>query len=148
VIPKTTWEQTPDGLRLRAMRAQRLSDDRLWPNPVVLKLTRVQPALRVARVETLDSRWREDALTLTGAVSDLGSATRVEAGFEYRDITGMDTHERTGAWQRTAFKPLNTAGEFTMDVPGLRRDAAYEFRAVARHTGLDFFGAEQQAKQP
>jgi len=148
VIPKTTWQQTADGLRVRAMRAQRLSDDRLWPNPVVLKLTHVQPALRVARVETLRSRWQAEALRLTGAVRDLGSATAVEAGFEYRDITGMDTHERTGAWQRTAFQPVGTPGEFSVQVPGLSRAAAYEFRAVVRHTGLDFFGAEKKAAKP
>ena len=44
VIPKTTWRQEADGLHIRAMRAQRLYNDRLWPNPVVLKMTHVQSA--------------------------------------------------------------------------------------------------------
>lgn len=38
VIPRTTWHQQPDGLHIRAMRAQRLYNDYRWPNPVVLKI--------------------------------------------------------------------------------------------------------------
>lgn len=43
VVPRTTWRQESDGLHIRAMRAQRLYDDRKWPNAVVLKLTHVKP---------------------------------------------------------------------------------------------------------
>ncbi len=52
VVPKTTWRQATDGLHLRAMRAQRLYNDRKWPNPVVLKLTHVRPAVTPPRIET------------------------------------------------------------------------------------------------
>jgi len=38
VIPKTSWQQDGDVLRIRATRAQRLYNDRAWPNPVVLKI--------------------------------------------------------------------------------------------------------------
>ena len=44
VTPKTTWVQQPDGLRIRAMRAQRIYNDYSWPNPIVLKITNVRPA--------------------------------------------------------------------------------------------------------
>ena len=46
VVPKTTWRQEPDGLHIRAMRAQRIYNDRTWPNPVVLKLTHVEAVPR------------------------------------------------------------------------------------------------------
>ncbi len=46
VRPKTTWSQQPDGLHIRAMRAQRLDDLRQWPNPVVLKITHALPGAR------------------------------------------------------------------------------------------------------
>ena len=39
VTPKTVWEQVPEGLRINAYRAQRLYNDRRWPNPVVLKIS-------------------------------------------------------------------------------------------------------------
>lgn len=44
VVPETRWESTADGLTITATRAQRLYNDRSWPNPVVLKLTAVRPA--------------------------------------------------------------------------------------------------------
>jgi alpha-L-fucosidase len=43
IVPKTTWKQDANGLHIRAMRAQRLVDNREWPNPVVLKITNVRP---------------------------------------------------------------------------------------------------------
>ena len=39
VIPKTEWKQKDDGLHITATRAQRIYNDRTWPNPVVLKIT-------------------------------------------------------------------------------------------------------------
>jgi alpha-L-fucosidase len=56
VVPKTTWRQQVDGLHLRAMRAQRLYNDRKWPNPVVLKLTHVKPALTTPPIATSRAR--------------------------------------------------------------------------------------------
>ena len=44
VTPQTTFRQESDGLHIRAMRSQRIYNDRTWPNPVVIKLTHVQPA--------------------------------------------------------------------------------------------------------
>ena len=44
-VPATKWEQTADGLRITAVRAQRLYNDRRWPNPVVLKITNAEPGL-------------------------------------------------------------------------------------------------------
>jgi len=39
ISPKTVWTQKNDGLRITATRAQRIYNDRTWPNPVVLKIT-------------------------------------------------------------------------------------------------------------
>lgn len=39
VVPKTEWRQEEDGLHISAYRAQRLYNDKKWPNPVVLKIT-------------------------------------------------------------------------------------------------------------
>jgi len=39
VSPKTVWIQKDDGLYITATRAQRIYNDRTWPNPVVLKIT-------------------------------------------------------------------------------------------------------------
>lgn len=44
VTPETTWITGKAGLYVTATRAQRLYNDRTWPNPVVLKITHAEPA--------------------------------------------------------------------------------------------------------
>ncbi len=41
VLPQTEWEMQDGALHITAMRAQRIYNDRTWPNPVVLKITHV-----------------------------------------------------------------------------------------------------------
>jgi alpha-L-fucosidase len=43
ITPKTTWTHDSAGLHIRFMRAQRLYNNRRWPNPVVLKITGAAP---------------------------------------------------------------------------------------------------------
>jgi len=45
IVPKTTWKQEADGLHIRAMHAQRLADNREWPDPIVLEITSVRPGV-------------------------------------------------------------------------------------------------------
>jgi alpha-L-fucosidase len=41
--PKTDWTQDDNGLHIKAMRAQRIYNDRKWPNPVVIRITHARP---------------------------------------------------------------------------------------------------------
>ena len=85
VIPKTEWEQTPDGLRIDAYRAQRLYNDRRWPNPVVLKIENARAGLMPPEVETLsDAQWGPKGAELRADLRGLGDASTVRVGFEYR----------------------------------------------------------------
>lgn len=43
VDPEPTWTNTASGLVITAYRAQRIYNDRTWPNPVVLKITNPRP---------------------------------------------------------------------------------------------------------
>lgn len=43
VEPQTTWKQIDDTLHITYCRAQRLYNNRKWPNPLVLKITRAEP---------------------------------------------------------------------------------------------------------
>jgi alpha-L-fucosidase len=47
VIPKARWTQDGDELRITFCQAQRLYNDRQWPNPVVLKITHAQPGASI-----------------------------------------------------------------------------------------------------
>ena len=144
VIPKTTFEQTTDGLKIRAMRAQRLYNDRRWPNPVVLKLTDVEPSLVPPQVETLKAvhEAAHGVVRLHGRLLSLGDAAAVEVAAEFRDITGLDIYERLENWQATPAIRLTAAGKFTVQVDGLQPGRIYELRTKARHPLLTVYGAE------
>ena len=150
VVPKTTWKQEADGLHIRAMRAQRLYNNRQWPNPVVLKITNVEPALQPPLVETLRPTYNAATKTaqLAGALRKLGESASLEVGFEYRDITGLDLTERHGSWQATPLVPKNATGEFTHEVPNLANGHTYDVRAVVKHPLLTLYGAEVQLRVP
>jgi len=142
VTPKTTFHQESDGLHVRAMQTQRLRDDRYWPNPVVIKLTHVKPAFTPPNVETLEVKPDSagNDVLCKGVLSGPGSSEVVEVAFEYRDITGLDVHDRPNNWTQTkAPGPLQN-GEFSCMVKGLASQHRYEFRAVGRHPILPVYG--------
>src|SRR5262249_45382628 len=87
LVPKTTWKQESDHLRITAYRAQRLYTDRRWPNPVVLKITNVEPGLAPPEVQTGSARWdaATGTATLSGKLLNLGKVNQVEVGFQYRE---------------------------------------------------------------
>jgi alpha-L-fucosidase len=144
VIPKTSFEQTPDGLKLRAMRAQRLYNDRRWPNPVVIKLTHVETALVPPQVVTLKVERDPSNSTarLLGRLASIGDAREIEVSAEFRDITGLDIYERIENWESTPSIRLSSTDEFTIPVSGLKPNRTYELRAKARHPLLTVYGAE------
>lgn len=146
VVPQTTWKQEANGLRIRAMRAQRIYNDRKWPNPVVLKITNVKPALTPPKVATTATRWdsAERAALFEGNLLDLGGTQSVEVGFEYRDITGQDVNERTESWKKTELERRSAPGPFRAKVAGLPPGRTLEVRAVVRHPLLNLYGAEKR----
>jgi alpha-L-fucosidase len=146
VVPKTTWKQDERGLHIRAMHAQRIYNDRKWPNPVVLKLTNVKPALKPPQVKTISSRWNAATRTavLEGEVLAMGDTANVEAGFDYRDTTGMDLTERMGAWSTAPMVKRSGLGRYTVELRGLQSGRTYEFRSVVKHPLLDVYGEEKR----
>jgi alpha-L-fucosidase len=141
VFPKTTWKQQPDGLHVRAMRAQRLQNNRRWPNPVVLKLTHVKPALAPPRVITgTASRGPGGEVTLSATLESLGDAAAVEVGFEHRSLRGFDVNEQAGEWTATPLERRTAPGSFTATVSGWTPGEPHEFRALVRHPVLTLFG--------
>jgi alpha-L-fucosidase len=145
-IPKTTWKQESDGLHIRAFFAQRLQDNSRWPNPVVLKITNVQPALTPPRVETLTATRAASGVTLAARLHALGDAPAVEVRFEYRSLKGLDANERSGEWQSTPFQRMTAAGEFRAQVPVWAPGEPYEFRAVVKHPVLTMYGEGKRVR--
>jgi alpha-L-fucosidase len=150
VNPKTTFQQAPDGLHVRAMHTQRLHDDRRWPNPIVLKLTHVQPALVPPRIDTTAVRLDAAAhsVACTGTVLALGDAPSLAVGFEYRDITGLDLNDRPDRWTAVPAGTRTAVGAFSAIASGLVSGHTYEFRAVAKHPLLPLYGRDLRLRLP
>jgi len=144
VRPKTTWKQDATGLHIRAMHAQRLYNNREWPNPVVLKITYAEPAFEPPIVKTGSALWNPAThnVTLTGTLEKSGNATNLAVGFQYQHIRGLDVDERSEPWHDTEFKNVSAPGSFSVMVRDLQPGEAYAFRAVVRHPLVTLFGAD------
>lgn len=150
VVPKTTFKQEAQGITIRAMRAQRLYNDRKWPNPVVLKIEGAVPAFTPPSLQNTTFRW--DAATQSAVLSaelvGLGNEAQLPVTFEYRSVKGMDLTERAGAFTRLPAMTVNKSGRFEMRVSTWKRGDQMEFRAVVKHPMLEVFGLESRANVP
>jgi alpha-L-fucosidase len=156
VLPKTAWKQDAEGLHITAYRAQRLYTDRRWPDPVVLRLTNVEPALTPPEVMTAGAQW--DTKTATALLSgrllslgrvdlgrvDLGNVDRVEVGFQYREKKGgTDLSEKTEPWTDLPGSVQSATGDFRFSLRGLGVNKVYEYRARVRHPLITMYGEEK-----
>lgn len=143
-VPKTVWKQEMDGLHVKFVHAQRLQDNRMWPNPVVLKLERIEPVTSTLEVVTVAARWDAGGkvAVLEGKLPGFENQPSAKAGFEYRDITGLDAHERTTSWKRTTLEAPGAGGDFSARLEGLTRGRNYEVRAVSMVETRETFGRE------
>jgi alpha-L-fucosidase len=144
VAPKTTGMQQADGLHIRAMRTQRLQDNSKWPNPAVLKITGVAPALLPPRVFTTSARWSGGTAILEGELRSMGDTTLLDVGFEYRSLAGQDSNERTEPWTATPLVRRASVGTFSAQVNLPQAGERYEYRAVVKHPLLMLYGAEKK----
>lgn len=141
----TRWKQESDGLHVSMMRAQRLYDNRRWPNPVVMKITNAQPAFQSPSVLTTKSRY-DDAQRchiLEGELTSLGSSPSIEVSFQYRKRRGLaDLYEPIDPWKNTPFEKRTATGKFTHCLMTVAKDGDYEYRAIVRHPLGVLLGAE------
>lgn len=68
----------------------------------------------------------ESSATLTGSLTDLGSASSAEVGFDYL-LAGTDSD----AWEPTSSQSLSAIESFSLTVEELEGGSEYEFRAAA-----------------
>ncbi len=146
VKPQTTWKQDESGLHITAYRAQRLYTDRKWPDPIVLKMTNVEAAMRPPEVVTSGARWNSETSSevLEGKLTNLGDVKSVEVGFQYRvKKDGTDLSEKTEPWTDLPTVTQTATGDFSYPLGGLTANREYEFRAQVRHPLLTLYGQEK-----
>jgi alpha-L-fucosidase len=144
VVPKTTWTQNAGGLHIRAMHAQRLYNNREWPNPVVLKITNAEAAFEPPLVMSGSATWNQGNGTATfrGNLQRIGNAATVSVGFQFQHIRGLDVDERSEAWHDTEYKSMSTPGAFETIVRDLKSGESYAFRAVVKHPLVTMYGSD------
>ena len=144
VVPRTEWEQTPQGLRIRAVRAQRLYNDRRWPNPVVLKIENAAPGLRPPEVETLSgAEWGPRGAVLEADLRALGDASSVRVGFEYRRRkTTAEMYEADDPWKAVGrrMESMAAPGKFSSVLGRVDTRRDWEYRAVVEHPKVRLYG--------
>jgi alpha-L-fucosidase len=110
----------------------------------------VQPALTPPRLDTtkvsFDAKTR--AVLCEGNLLDLGDATSLTVGFEYRDITGLDLNDRPDKWTAVPVGARAAKGKFSAAAEGLTLGHTYEFRAVALHPLLPLYGRDLRVRVP
>ena len=151
LVPKTTWKQDGDSLQITAYRAQRLYTDRRWPNPIVLKMTNVEPGLSPPEVQTAGAQWNSGNATalLNGRLLNLGKVNQVEVGFQYREKKGgTDLSERTEPWTDLPGSPRSAPGDFQYALTGLSPHRTYEYRARVKHPLITMYGEERSLQVP
>ncbi len=144
VTPGTEWEQTPEGLRIRAYRAQRLYNDRRWPNPVVLKIENAAPGLEPPEVETVSgAEWGPKGAVLEAELRDLGDAASIRVGFEYRRRKSTaEMYEADDPWKPVGRKmqSMSEPGRFSAVLGRADAGRDWEYRAVVEHPRVRLYG--------
>jgi alpha-L-fucosidase len=144
VDPRPRWTQDDKGLHLDIMMAQRLYNDRKWPNPIVLEITKVSPGLQLPAVATGAGQRRGAGATLRAELKSLGDAPVVEVGFQYRRKKGTeDLLKQDAPWLATKLVRQSAGGEFSAALTGLEPGLVYEFRAVVKHPLITLYGEEK-----
>ncbi len=146
VNPAPSLRQQADGLHVRAMFTHRLQDNSRWPNPIVLKLTNVKAALVPPKIETSGAKFdpATRAATLSGNLLDMGRTAKLEVGFEYRSIVGLDASDRSIPWQSGPSTTVSATGAFSLALPDLNPGGVYEYRAWVKHPLLTIYGSEKR----
>jgi alpha-L-fucosidase len=133
-----TFQQTDTGLLVSVVRAQRIYDDHRWPNPVVIKLENVLPAIRPLAVETLEGEVKTGKGLLKGRILNYKNET-VTAYFYYRPYRGQLETLYAGPWRKTVRASVHADGVFeTMLL--LPKGTKYEYKAMVEYARIAING--------
>jgi alpha-L-fucosidase len=132
------YVQKDDGLHISVVRAQRIYNNHRWPNPVVIKLENVLPALEPPIIETTSVNVFENIVRLNGNIIKKGDAEVVKVGFEYRPYVGIAEILYTD-WQKTEFIEVGEEGSFSLELKKIEK-GGYEYRAIIIHPMLTVYG--------
>lgn len=138
------FEQQSDGLHISVVRAQRIYNDHKWPNPIVVKLENVEPALDPPFVKTLSGKSSGSKTILEGELVKKGDAEKFAVGFLFRPFAGFAENLDGGEWTYSKFKEIKGLESFSIEIQNLIPGTSYEYRAVVRHPKIEIKGDIKQ----
>ncbi|HTE12173.1 MAG TPA: alpha-L-fucosidase [Chitinophagaceae bacterium] len=140
--------QTDSGLVVSVVKAQRLYDDHKWPNPVVIKLEDVLPAIQPIQVLTITAKPAQDKeAVLSGSIANHKGAEKITASFYYRIYNGQTEDLYGGNWTTIAAPGIGTDGSFKATVTGLIKGRRYEYKAVVLYNSIPIDGDKKVWQQ-
>ncbi|HKJ79459.1 MAG TPA: alpha-L-fucosidase, partial [Prolixibacteraceae bacterium] len=140
----TRFEQKEDGLHISGVRAQRIYNNHKWHNPLVLKITHVEPALEPPVVVTQTSDKNNNELIFSGKLIKTGNVPHVKVGFEYREYAGFVEELYSDEWHETQTRTLSEPGEFEIPVETMKQGKTYQYRAFVEHPKIRVYGDIQR----
>jgi len=132
--------QTDTGLIISVVKAQRIYDDHRWPNPVVIKIENVTPAIQPVQVNTIEAKPVAAQVTLTGKIFNYSSATSMKAAFWYRPYNGQTEDLYAGPWLQSTIAAITADGNFKTTIKGLIKGQRYECKAVVEYEHIEING--------
>ena len=134
------FDQTDDGLQISVVRAQRIYNNHKWPNPIVVKLENIEPALDPPFVNTLSATPAGKRIMFKGELVKNGDADKLEVGFMYRPYLGFAENLTGGKWTYSHFIEIEGLEKFNIGVNDLEPGKTYEYRAVVKHPKIEIKG--------
>jgi alpha-L-fucosidase len=140
--------QTDSGLVVSVVKAQRIYDDHKWPNPIVIKLEDVLPAIQPIQVVTgLAKPATAKETVLNGSIANYKGAEKISASFYYRVYNGQTEDLYGGNWTILNVPVLNTDGNFKATVNGLIKGTRYEYKVVVMYNRIPIDGDKKVWQQ-
>jgi alpha-L-fucosidase len=139
-VPDTRVEQTSEGLKISCVRAQRIYNNSKWPNPIVIKLENVEPALDPPQIVTVSAKSENGKVKMTGKIASTGDSRSLKAGFQFRPYAGFVENLYSKEWEESPLVEINAAGEYSIEISGLKTGTEYEYRALVKHPKISISG--------
>jgi len=140
--------QADEGLEISVVRAQRIYNNHKWPNPIVVKLENVEPALDPPFVNTVSAMVAGERMVLKGELVKNGDENNLEVGFMYRPYAGFAENLTGGEWTYSHFIDLDELQVFNIGINDLQPGLQYEYRAVVRHPKIEIKGEIKRFRVP
>ena len=141
VDPESRFEQTENVLKISVVRAQRIYNNHKWPNPIVLKLENVEPALKPPLIRTMENpELTGRKVTFMASLDDLGDAEKVGLAVQYRNAPKTLNERVAGAdWILSETIDVDKPGTYKVTLEGLN-SGTFQYRAVVIHPKIMISG--------